>query len=258
MADVRVSWTFVATVSFITSLRLPIPSKLKRLSRRALYRQAFVESSVRKASPVDIIAQAILASLFARATATMRSGFLALMATIHSARAPLYLWATRKTDVHPTTSILRRYRLPFLVIAELVLAAARVLARIMPRDALKSLPDLKTLGSGLKATIADAISGPKAGISSSNRLIWFLPLARAIARLLQIVDLFVEAVAVRSQHHGCLLGLFGKGLVALRQRQQFLNPVNALGRDQAEFREMPAQRIDGHGSLLDQQFPGLV
>lgn len=74
--------------------------------------QALVYSSARKLSPVVIIAQAILANLLAKATATTRSGFLALMATIHSAKAPLYLWATRNTDVHPTTSILRRYRLP--------------------------------------------------------------------------------------------------------------------------------------------------
>ena len=53
--------------------------------------QALVYSSVRKLSPVVIIAQAILASLLAKATATTRSGFLALMATIHSAMAPLYL-----------------------------------------------------------------------------------------------------------------------------------------------------------------------
>ena len=50
----------------------------------------------------------------------------------------------------------------------------------MPSDALKSLPDLKTLGSGVKAAIADAMSGPKAGISSSSRLVWFFPLARAM------------------------------------------------------------------------------
>ena len=55
-----------------------------------------------------------------------------------------------------------------------------------------------------------------------------------------------------------MLGLFGKGLVGLRERQQFLDPVDALGRDQAELREMSAQRIDGHGSLVDQKFPSLV
>ena len=38
---VGVSWAFVATVSFITSLRLPISSKLKRLSWK-LCLQAFV------------------------------------------------------------------------------------------------------------------------------------------------------------------------------------------------------------------------
>ena len=66
----------------------------------------------------------------------------------------------------------------------------------LARPCLKSLPDLKTLGSGLKATIADAISGPKAGISSSNRLIWFLPLrwfepcpqTRTSARICELSD----------------------------------------------------------------------
>src|SRR5208337_359017 len=123
----------------------------------------------------------ILASLLARATATMRSGFLALMATIHSAKAPLYLWAARNTDVHPTTSILRRYRLPFLVTPpSFSLPPLPCWLGVGPRDALKSLPDLNTLGSGVKATIADAISGPKAGISSSRRLVWLFALARVI------------------------------------------------------------------------------
>ncbi len=73
------------------------------------------------------------------------------------------LWATRNTDVHPTTSILRRYRLPFLVMApSLSLPPLECWLGVMPRDALKSLPDLKTLGWS-RAAIADAISGPKRG-----------------------------------------------------------------------------------------------
>ena len=116
VTNVGVSWAFVATMSFITSLRLPISSKMKRLSWKALSSGLGIQFGS-EAFAGDIIADAILASLLARATATTRSGFLALMATIHSAKALLCLWATRNTDVHPTTSILRRYRLPFLVMA---------------------------------------------------------------------------------------------------------------------------------------------
>ena len=59
----------------------------------SLFLQALLYVSARKLSPVDMIAQHILASLLANATATTRSGFLARIATIHSAREPLYLWA---------------------------------------------------------------------------------------------------------------------------------------------------------------------
>src|SRR5271166_3835892 len=85
--------------------RLP-NSRLVKLLLGSLFLQALLYVSARKLSPVDMIAQHILASLLANATAT-----------IHSAREPLYLWATRRTEVQPTTSILRRYRLPFLVMA---------------------------------------------------------------------------------------------------------------------------------------------
>lgn len=64
-----------------------------------------------------MIAQQILASLLASATATRRSGFLARNAAIESARGPLRLPAKRSTAVEPTTSNLRIYRLPCLVIA---------------------------------------------------------------------------------------------------------------------------------------------
>ena len=79
--------------------------KLKRRSWKSPLFRPWYTVRFGRLSPVDIIAHAILASLLARATATTRSGFLALMATIHSAKAPLCLWATRNTDVHPTTSI---------------------------------------------------------------------------------------------------------------------------------------------------------
>ena len=42
---------------------------------------------------------------------------------------------------------------------------------VNPSEAEKSLPDRKARGSGLNATIAEAISGPKAGISSRWRII---------------------------------------------------------------------------------------
>jgi hypothetical protein len=109
----------------------------------------------------------------------------------------------------------------------------------------------------VKATIADAISGPKAGISSKRRLVWLSALAWAIVFSKSSI-LSSRTSLWEAQHRGCLLGRFGKGLVGLRERQQFLDPLDALGRDQAELREMPAQRVDGHGSLLDQQIPGLV
>ena len=51
---------------------------------------------------------------------------------------------------------------------------------VKPSDAAKSRPDLKTLGSGRLAAIAEAISGPMAGISCSKRLIGCFALAAAI------------------------------------------------------------------------------
>src|SRR5271165_5741831 len=115
-----------------------------------LLAQALKYNSLRKLSPVDIIAQAILASLLASATATTRSGFLARIATIHSARAPLCL------------------------------PPLECWLGVNPSEAEKSLPDLNALGSGLNATIAEAISAPKAGISSRRRLTGLLALASAI------------------------------------------------------------------------------
>jgi hypothetical protein len=70
--------------------------------------------------------------------------------------------------------------------------------------------------------------------------------------LLQRVDLHIELLALPGQQSGGFLGFFGKTFVRLRAGGQLLDPMNALGRDQAELLEMAAQRIDAHGSLLDQ------
>jgi hypothetical protein len=96
-----------------------------------------------------MIAQQIRAILLAKATAACRSGFLAFIATIHSARAPLYFAATRSTEVQPTTSILRKYRLPILVMEpSFSLPPVECWFGVNPRDALKSRADLNARGSG--------------------------------------------------------------------------------------------------------------
>ena len=66
---------------------------------------AFANISVRKHSPVFIIAQRIRASLFASATVTSRAGFFASSPTIQSRKAPLRLPRTLSSEVAPKTSI---------------------------------------------------------------------------------------------------------------------------------------------------------
>jgi len=59
------------------------------------------------------------------------------------------LAATRSTEVHPTTSILRKYRLPFLVMTpSFSLPPLEYWFGVIPSEALKSRPDLNTPGSG--------------------------------------------------------------------------------------------------------------
>src|SRR5580658_10853483 len=130
-----------------------------------------------------MIAQQILASLLASATATRRSGFLARSAAIESARGPLRLRAKRSTAVEPTTSNLRIYRLPCLVTApSLALPPLEFCLGVSPSQAAKSRPDLNTLGSGTLAAIAEAVSGPTPGTRSSRRQVLLLALALAILR----------------------------------------------------------------------------
>jgi hypothetical protein len=69
--------------------------------------------------------------------------------------------ATRSAEVRPTTSILRIYRLPCLVMEpSFVLPPVEFCFGVSPSQAAKSRPDLKTPGSGTLAAITEAISGP--------------------------------------------------------------------------------------------------
>jgi hypothetical protein len=90
---------------------------------------AFANISVRKLSPVFIIAQRIRASLLASATVTSRAGFFASSLTIQSRKAPLRLPTTFSSEVAPNTSSFLMYRFPCLDGPERLLAAARVLPR---------------------------------------------------------------------------------------------------------------------------------
>src|ERR1700710_2976005 len=73
-------WLFAAAVSVITSFllfKLEPANSCRMLLGTARWAQALTYVAVRNPSPVVMIAQQILASLLARATATSRSGFLA-------------------------------------------------------------------------------------------------------------------------------------------------------------------------------------
>src|ERR1700691_5601952 len=96
---------------------------------------------------------------------------------------------------------------------------------VSPSEAEKWLPDPNTRGSGWNATIADAC---------------------------------VEALNGGGPYRRRLTGGLRKALIRLRQSEQVLDPVDALGGDQAELREMAAQRVHGHGPLLDHQGAGLM
>src|SRR5271166_2869704 len=97
--------SLASVVDHCRSSRLVALAKLLKSGDFVPY--ALANTSWRKTSPVVMIAQQIRASLLASATATRRSGFLARSAAIQPARAPLRLPATRRTEVQPTTSIVR-------------------------------------------------------------------------------------------------------------------------------------------------------
>ena len=75
---------------------------------------------------------------------------------------------------------------------------------------------------------------------------------------LQSVDPSVEPLDFGGQHRRRLAGGLGKAFVPLRKRKQVLDPVDAPSGDEAELREMAAQRVHGHRSLLDHERAGLV
>src|ERR1700730_12539243 len=119
---------------------------------------AFANISVRKLSPVFIVAQRILASLLASATVTSRAGFFASRPTIQSRKSPLRLPTTFSSEVAPNTSSFLMYRFPCLVMApSAFLPPFEFCLGVRPSQAAKSRPDLNTLGSGTLAAITEAI-----------------------------------------------------------------------------------------------------
>src|SRR3984893_7392924 len=102
------------------SLRLPNSNQVSFVNtpcgvERLPY--AFANISVRKLSPVFIVAQRIRASLLASATVTSRGAFFASSLTIQSRKAPLRLPTTFSSEVAPNTSSFLMYRFPCLVMA---------------------------------------------------------------------------------------------------------------------------------------------
>lgn len=128
--------------------------------------------SVRKHSPVFIIAQVIRASLLAGATVTSRAGFFAKSPTIQSRKPPRRFSTTFKSDVAPRTSSFLMYRFPALVMAPRVgLPPLEICLGVSPSQAAKSRPELNTPGSGTLAAITEATSLPVPGSSPSERLV---------------------------------------------------------------------------------------
>jgi hypothetical protein len=82
--------------------------------------------------------------------------------------------------------------------------------------------------------------------------------ARPFDLRLQFLDSRVEARNFGGQYPRGLAGRLGQAVLRLRQSDEVLDPVDAFGGDEAELREMAAQRVHAHRSLLDQQFASLV
>jgi len=102
---------------------------------------AFANISVRKHSPVFIIAQRIRATLLAMATVTSLAGFFASRPTIQSRKAPLRLPTTLSSEVAPKTSSFLMYRLPCLVMPPSVcLPPLEFCLGVRPSQAAKSRP----------------------------------------------------------------------------------------------------------------------
>jgi len=143
---------------------------------------AFANISVRKHSPVFIIAQRIRASLFASAHRNQPRRLLRQQPDNPVAQGAFALTQDVEQRGRPQDQ-----HLPYVSVAllgyasERLLAAARVLSRREARKAAKSRPDLNTLGSGTLAAITEAMSFPMPGTLSSNRLISFCAWALEIS-----------------------------------------------------------------------------
>ena len=122
---------------------------------------------MRKLSPVDIIAEAIRASLLASATATTRSGFPRPHRDDPIGEGALGFVGDQHGGAAHHQHSCADSRLPVLVTPpSLSLPPLEHWLGVNPREAAKSLADRNKPGSGGAATIAEGIGRPKAGISS--------------------------------------------------------------------------------------------
>jgi hypothetical protein len=116
-------------------------------------------------------AHAILAILLARATATTRTGFLSKSRRTQADLVELSFLAYLMTAIAPTTSKVRIYASPILVIPPSRSFPPDEFWRgVSPIQAANSRPDAKTEGSDTVAATADAVMAPKPGIVSRRRL----------------------------------------------------------------------------------------
>jgi hypothetical protein len=180
-----------------------------------------------------MIAQQILASLLASATATRRSGFLARNAAIQAARAPLRLPATRSAEAHPTTSIFRRYRSPCLVMApSFSLPPVEFYRGVKPSHAAKPR---REVASRLEHAGVGNAGGDRRGDQRADAGNEIEELARPASGagrgdfLLRNVDRPVEPLEVKSQQLHRVFPLFRQRRIGVRQFEQLAHPPDALG-----------------------------
>ena len=178
-----VSLSSISTVSFTTSVAsLPNP-----LFARAMFTAAF-SSRPRERLRAKSLAcrhhgKGDASQLVGHCGAGPR-GLAREAAAGQSRKAPLRLPTTRNSAVAPPQSLTavappktsnrRRQRLPCLVMPpNLSLPPLEFCRGVSPSQAEKSRPDLKILGSGTLAAIAEAVIVPAPGMLASNRLTGF-------------------------------------------------------------------------------------
>ena len=158
-----------ATVSFITSLRLP--NSNRRTPLDALKATGTVLTPWRTSRCGSLAGRHHRpddpGKLVGQRHRDQPCWLLGQKRAIQSRRAPLRLPATRSTEVAPSTSSFLMYRLPCLVMApSFSLPPLEFCLGVRPSQAAKSRPDLNTLGSGTLATITEAMILPTPGTCS--------------------------------------------------------------------------------------------